>query len=79
LNVDDSSLPVTLFNFRMENASAATVELELTGTLENAVCREPGWWSGVRCNRVIGHEDLTLLQASVRPAVERTRVGRRSL
>jgi non-lysosomal glucosylceramidase len=37
LDVDDSSLPVTVLQFTLKNTSAQRVEAELTGYLENAV------------------------------------------
>jgi len=70
LNMDDSSLPVTIFSFRLENTSTESVEVELTGTLENAVCRSQPWWPGTRCNEVIAGNGLTTVQASAKPAAE---------
>jgi uncharacterized protein (DUF608 family) len=38
LNVDDSSLPATVFHFTLTNSSASPTEIELAGYLQNAVC-----------------------------------------
>lgn len=62
LNVTDSSLPATVMRFVVKNASAAPVEVAVTGTLENAVCLgsgRPG--RGRRTNRLIREPGLTIL------------------
>ena len=53
LNTDDSSLPATVLSFTVKNTSAAPVEAELGGWLQNAVCLHSGSTGGVaRRNRV---------------------------
>lgn len=39
LNVEDSSLPVTILSFTVKNTGATPVEVSLASWLENAVCR----------------------------------------
>jgi non-lysosomal glucosylceramidase len=53
LNTEDSSLPATVLSFTVKNTSAAPVEAELGGWLQNAVCLHSGPTGGVaRRNRV---------------------------
>ena len=70
LNVDESSLPATIFAFRIENRSSDPVEVELTGSLENAACRGAQYWTGKRVNRVEVGERETLVRGFVEPASE---------
>jgi uncharacterized protein (DUF608 family) len=57
LNVDDSSLPVTVMTYRVKNTSRERIDITIAGWMENAVCLEsgrPGLGSrhngGVECN-----------------------------
>jgi len=67
LNVDDSSLPATIFAFKLENTANEPVEIELTGHLENAACKGPQHWSGTRRNEVMARAGATVMQGSVQP------------
>ena len=42
LNVDDSSLPVTVLCYQVKNTGTERLECELAGWLENAVCLHSG-------------------------------------
>ena len=42
LNVDDSSLPVTVLRYQVKNTGTERLECELAGWLENAVCLHSG-------------------------------------
>ena len=56
-NADDSALPATIMQFTVKNTSAAKVEAELAGWLENAVCLHSGRpGMGVRRNRLVPGE-----------------------
>ena len=74
LNTDDSSLPATILRFTLRNASAASVEAILTGTLENAVAlhhRQAG--QGTRRNAIVKGEGFTFLQLSAESAEKSAR------
>ena len=63
LNVDDSSLPATVMRFTVKNTSAAKVEAELAGWLENAVCLHSGRPGlGVRRSRLVPGEKWFFLE-----------------
>ena len=63
LNVDDSSLPATIFCFTLKNTGAVAADCELGGWLENAVCRHTAIaGDGVRTTRVRRTERMTLLE-----------------
>jgi uncharacterized protein (DUF608 family) len=53
LNAEDSGLPATVMEFTVKNTSAAKVEVELAGWLENAVCKFNPRAVGTRRNRVV--------------------------
>ncbi len=53
LNAEESSLPATVMRFTVKNTSAATVEVELAGWLENAVALHSGFaGAGTRRNTI---------------------------
>jgi hypothetical protein len=64
LNTDDSSLPATVFQFTVQNTSAAPVETTLTGELENGVCLHHRNHSGVLNNRFVQAKGATMLVCS---------------
>jgi len=58
LHAEDSALPATVMSFTVKNTSAARVEAEVAGWLENAVglySGRPGL--GVRRNRLVPHQE----------------------
>ena len=62
LNVDDSSLPATVMEFTLTNKSAAAVEGEFAGWLENAVCLHSAQRrSGFRLNRIVRQRGMIML------------------
>ena len=68
LNVDDSSLPLTVMEYSLTNISLDPVTVTLKGSLENfALARERGALNGTRVNRVVSQGDLTLLEESMGP------------
>jgi non-lysosomal glucosylceramidase len=67
LNVDDSSLPATVFRFMLKNTSANAVEVELMGWLENRVgYRSGSVFNGVRSNRAVTGQGPDLLVCGAR-------------
>jgi non-lysosomal glucosylceramidase len=65
LSVEDSSLPATVMRFTVKNTSAAKVEAELAGWLENAVCLHSGQpGMGVRRNRLVPGEKWFFLECT---------------
>ena len=64
LNADDSGLPATVMEFTVKNTSAAMVEVELAGWLENAVCKFNPRAVGTRCNRVVRNGGTVRVDAS---------------
>jgi len=59
LNAEDSALPATVMRFGVTNASAAPVEVELVGWLENAVCfHSRKSLSGLARNQAIGGKGI---------------------
>lgn len=78
LNTEDSALPATVMRFTVKNTSAAKVEAELAGWLENAVClnsakSQPGRWR----NRTVRRNGLTFLECSAEAAPEQERAAKR--
>jgi uncharacterized protein (DUF608 family) len=66
LDIDDSSLPLTVMEYTVTNTSSRPVTVTLKGTLENFVlARERGALNGTRSNRVTNEGTLTLLEESV--------------
>ncbi|MHC4520320.1 MAG: GH116 family glycosyl-hydrolase, partial [Planctomycetota bacterium] len=71
LNVEDSSLPVTIMQYTVKNTSRKMVSVDLIGHLQNAVCLDTGLNStGLRRNRVVRDEGLSGLVCEARPAGE---------
>jgi len=67
LNVDDSSLPATVLKFTVKNTSAAKIEAELGGWLENAVAKKSGQlFHIVRRNREREMNGAVLLECGFR-------------
>ena len=72
LNVDDSSLPATVLNYRVKNTSGEPVELDIGGWLENAVCLETGRpGEGTKVNTVVRHPGALMIVCSAEPAPEK--------
>ena len=68
LNVDDSSLPVTVMNYTIRNVSDQALEAEIGGWLENAVCcYTKSEVRGRRRNRIVRTAGLTSLACSAEP------------
>ena len=53
LDAEDSGLPATIMEFSVTNTSADTLDVELAGSLENAVCKFSKTMAGVRRNQVV--------------------------
>lgn len=74
LNVADSSLPATVMRFVVKNTSDAPVEVEVFGTLENAVCLASGRPKrGMRRNQILREPGLTVLHCTaeaIKPTME---------
>jgi len=69
LNTYDSSLPATIMEFRLKNSGNETLEIELTGWLENAVCLYSAETrSGIRRNRLVRRQGLLCLDSSAEEA-----------
>lgn len=65
LNTDDSSLPATVLEFTVRNTGSTSVEVELAGWLENAVClHSAAARDGSRRNRIIRRKDALLVECS---------------
>ena len=62
LNVDDSSLPVTLMHYTVHNRGGNASTVEITGSLQNAVCSQHGLKGTFELINEAHHEDgLALL------------------
>lgn len=64
LSTADSSLPATVLRFTVQNTSSATVEAELLGWLENAVCLYSRSQPGTRRNEITRGSGYTYLDCS---------------
>ncbi len=65
LNTDESSLPATVFEFTLKNNGDVSVDVELAGWLENAVCLYSGQRrDGIRRNRAIREAGRLFLECS---------------
>lgn len=64
LNADDSGLPATVMEFAVKNTSAAAVEVELAGWLENAICKFSAGAVGTRRNRVARDGGMLRVESS---------------
>ena len=72
LNVDDSSLPATVLNYRVKNTSSEPVELDIGGWLENAVCLETGRpGEGAKVNAAVRSPETLMIVCSAEPAPEK--------
>jgi uncharacterized protein (DUF608 family) len=68
LNVDDSSLPATVMSFRVKNTSAAAVDCDVLGQLQNAICLETkAQQTGELRNRISQADGVTALVCSAQP------------
>ncbi len=68
LNTDDSSLPATILQFTLHNASASAVEATLTGELENGVCLNNRAQEALLRSRVLHDPGMTTLLFSAETA-----------
>ncbi|MCI0492338.1 MAG: hypothetical protein L0Z07_05320, partial [Planctomycetes bacterium] len=69
LNAADSALPATVMHFTVKNTSQKAVDVTLAGWLENGVGRiSADVLFGVRSNRVIQSEGLTMILGSAHPS-----------
>jgi uncharacterized protein (DUF608 family) len=74
LELESSSLPATVFEFRVRNKTGEKITVELGGWLENAVCHATGSAGAVlRSNEIVRGHDLSWISCSARsaPAVAR--------
>ena len=73
LNVEDSSLPVTVIRFTLKNSGNQPMDVELGGWLENAVCNSaPRFEQGVRQNRILRDSKATMLECSAAAPDQKT-------
>lgn len=73
LATDDSSLPVTILRFTVNNTSKDTVEATLVGWLQNAVCLYSSPQPGTRRNRIVRGQRMSFLHCSVEKPAGPTR------
>jgi non-lysosomal glucosylceramidase len=72
LNTDDSSLPATVMSYTVRNESSKTVNAEISGWLENAICLyHRDQVSGTCQNRVLREKGMTFLSCSAEPVKEK--------
>ena len=64
LHVDDSSHPATVMQFCVKNTGTQTLEVEVSGRLENAVCLHHRNLAGTRHNRFVRGAGFTFLECS---------------
>jgi len=65
LNTEDSSLPTTVMEFTVRNDGTESVEVELAGWLENAVCLNSGQTrEGYRRNQLVRNANVLFLECS---------------
>ena len=74
LNTDDSSLPATIFQFTLQNTSAAAVEATLTGELENGACLNHRTRTGVLHNCFVKANGATILVGSAEADAESSKL-----
>jgi len=68
LNTNDSSLPATIMSYTLTNRSGRTVEAQISGRLENAVCLyHQDQAAGLRKNRILRGRGMTQLLCSAEP------------
>lgn len=76
LNPQDSHLPATILQFTLTNNSQASVECELVGWLQNAVCIQSGTkGAGSRHNAVVHLPNATLLECVATAAAAGAELG----
>ncbi|MGI9427495.1 MAG: GH116 family glycosyl hydrolase, partial [Bythopirellula sp.] len=65
LDVDNSSLPLTVMRYTVRNTSSKVIECDLIGHLANAICLDTGSnMAGLRRNQVVRSDALTALVCS---------------
>jgi non-lysosomal glucosylceramidase len=66
---DDSHLPATVLNYTVKNTSAAKVDCQLAGWLQNGACIISGHaGDGSRVNKTLREPGLTMLSCAAAPA-----------
>ena len=76
LNAEDSGLPATVMEFTVKNTSAATVEVELAGWLENAICKGTPVVQNLRANTNAGWLENSVSKSLWSVGTRRNRVVR---
>ena len=64
LNTEDSSLPATVLQYTLHNTGDQTVDVTLSGRLENAVCLYNRAFHAERRNRIVREKGFTFLDCS---------------
>lgn len=71
LSVDESSLPATILQYTVRNAGSETLDVQVYGHLQNAVCLDThSRVSGRLRNRIVRQEGFTVLACSAEPVEE---------
>ncbi len=65
LATDDSNLPATVMSYTLRNTSAAAIDAEIVGTLQNAACIGLKTAAGVLRNRIVQNDASAMLVCSV--------------
>lgn len=74
LNVAESSLPATVMRFKVKNVSSTSVEVELGGWLQNAVCLDSGRGGfGARRNAIVRGPGVTMVHSTAAARKEQDR------
>ena len=77
LQVEDSSIPVTIMWFQVRNRTNKPIRVTLSGTLENAIAIDSKKeFEGTRVFRLRSFPEVTLLEAFAEPASEELRPSR---
>jgi uncharacterized protein (DUF608 family) len=78
LNVDDSSLPVTVMQLTISNTGAEKIDVDIAGWLENKVCLvSEQTTEGSRENKIIRSDKYALVEcAAVPPPIEKSAAPR---
>jgi uncharacterized protein (DUF608 family) len=76
LNADDSGLPATVMEFTVKNTSAAPVEVEIAGWLENVICRGTPVMRGAHVDTNAGWLDNSVDRTPWSAGKRRNRVAR---
>jgi uncharacterized protein (DUF608 family) len=78
LNVADSSLPATVLRYTIRNTSSHTVDVEIGGWLENAVCLKSAQSClGLRRNRIHRDDRFAFLECTAESVPENNQPPRR--